>query len=857
MQLKRYQERVIEETGIFLEALYAHQATGNRHASLDAWDDAARKFHLPGRYQPRRNGLNKDLPTFCVRVPTGGGKTLLATQILGLIYKTILKSRNGAGLVLWVVPSDQIYRDTLKRLRDRRDFYRESLEFAVSRRIEVWEKHEIFRITPWQAQNSLNILILKLASTNRESREQLKFFRDSGGNIVRHFPPEDAPELHKELKARVVNLDMLAEDEGRGEFLVKTSLGNLVRLYEPAVILDEGHKATSRLARETVEGFNASVVVELSATPPKEANVLVHVAGRELLDEHMIKLPINIANSNQKSWQDCLTQARDKREELTHYAARHYTQSGRLIRPLVLVQVERTGKDQRDAGLVHSEDVKEHLMRRLGVPETAIAIKTSEKDDIEGVDLMGEGCPVEWIITKAALQEGWDCPFAYILVSLNNSGSRQSMTQLVGRVLRQPYIEKTQYSELNESYVYCLRRRASDITTEVKKALEQEGYEGDALSVVDRTEAGGKPAGKRQAHIREEFRRYYREFEGKVYLPEFAVRVGRTYERLDYHRHLLSKVDVQSFDYEAVNWDMAEALAKAQDSFYRITLDQDELERVGKQEIEVFETDEQVAAWLVASLPFDQFSQKQLKVVIDRVRSYLYEANPDLVGRLGLVKFLVREKVVGLIERGADQQTKAVFEKLFETKRLRFVLDYRETRIEIPPVRELPSERRLVHEDGEQIQQSLFDYVPDAFNDYEKAVALYLDKCPQVLWWYQNLVGHEYFSIQGYRRNKIYPDFILQGGSPKEGKKKPVPSVFILESKGKHLKGNDDTNYKRSVAKYFGQVGYKVPWQKLAEDFGDQTFRVQVIDEGEYADSDWRDQLRAALSENGISSRKD
>lgn len=857
MQLKRYQERVIRETRIFLDALASHQAAGNRHASLDAWDDAARQFHLPVRYQPRRNGLNKDLPTFCVRVPTGGGKTLLATQIIGLIYKTILKSRNGAGLVLWVVPSDQIYRDTLKRLRDRRDFYRESLEFAVSRRIEVWEKHEIFRITPCQARNSLNILILKLASTNRESREQLKFFRDSGGNIVRHFPPEEAPELHKDLKARVTNLDMLAEDEGRGEFLVKTSLGNLVRLYEPAVILDEGHKATSRLARETVEGFNASVVVELSATPPKEANVLVHVTGRELLDEHMIKLPINIANSNQKSWKDCLTQARDKREELARYAARHYGQSGRLIRPLVLVQVERTGKDQRDAGLVHSEDVKEHLMRRLGVPEAAIAIKTSEKDDIEGVDLMGEGCQVEWIITKAALQEGWDCPFAYILVSLNNSGSQQSMTQLVGRVLRQPFIEKTQFDELNESYVYCLRRRASDITGEVKKALEQEGYEGDALSVIDRSEVGGKPAEKRQSHIREEFRRYYRKFKGKVYLPKFAVKVGRSYEALDYYRHLLSKVDVCAFDYEAVNWDMRETLAKAQDSFYRMTLDQDELERVGEQEMQVFETDEQVAAWLVASLPFDEFSQKQLRGIIGRVRSHLYAANPDMVGRLGLVKFLVREKVVGLIERGADKQTKAAFEQLFESKRLCFVLDCIEARLEIPPVVEFPVGRRLVHDDGEQVQQSLFDLVPDAFNDYEKAVSLYLDKCPQVLWWYRNLVGHEYFSIQGYRRNKIYPDFIVQKASPNGRKKKPVASVLVLESKGKHLKGNDDTSYKRSVAEYFGRVGRKVPWQKLAEDFGDQTFRVQVIDEGEYSDSDWRDQLRAILSEEiGTTSKR-
>src|SRR5438552_3782721 len=261
MPLTRYQERAVREIGIFLDKLAAQQSSGNaKYASLEAWDQARKEFTIHGSYNTRKNGVGKDLPNFCVRVPTGGGKTLLATQVLGLVYKTILKERNGAGLVLWVVPSDQIYKDTLKKLRDRADFHRESLEFAVSRRIEVWEKDEISRITPGQMRSNLNILLLKLASTNRESREQLKFFRDSGGNIVQHFPPEDETERHKELKERIANLDMISEDEATGQYLVTTSLGNLAKLYEPPVILDEGHKATSRLARETIEGFNASVI---------------------------------------------------------------------------------------------------------------------------------------------------------------------------------------------------------------------------------------------------------------------------------------------------------------------------------------------------------------------------------------------------------------------------------------------------------------------------------------------------------------------------------------------------------------------------------------------------------------------
>ena len=843
MQLKRYQERVIREAKLFLEALATQQASGNRHASLDAWDEASQNFFIKADYRPRKNGLGKDLPTFCIKVPTGGGKTLLATQILGLVYQTVLKNRNGSGLVLWVVPSDQIYKDTLKALRDRRHFYRESLEFALSRRIEVWEKQEIFRLTPGQLRSNLNILLLKLASTNRETREQLKFFRDSGGNIVQHFPPENDPEKHKALKAQFLNLDVLGDDDGQDGCLVKTSLGNLVRICEPVVILDEGHKATSELARKTIEGFNASVVVELSATPHKEANVLVRVTGRELLDEQMIKLPINIANSNQPAWKNCLTQAREKREHLTKLAERHYRATEKLIRPIVLVQVERTGKDQRGSRFIHSEDVKQYLMQREGVHESAIAIKTSDKDDIEGIDLLAEGCPVEWIITKAALQEGWDCPFAYILVSLNNTGSQQSMTQLVGRVLRQPNVERTPFDELNESYVFCLKRKAADISREVKKALEQEGYEGDAASVVDRSTEDGKAGQKRVATIREEFRRYYREFEGKIYLPRFCVKHGHGYEVLDYFRHLLSQVDVTRFDYAGIDWNMTTALEAAKDSVYRLTLEQDDLERVAERESVTLDTDEQVKAWLVASLPFDHFSHKQLREVVHRATERLYQLTPELSGRLGLVKFGVREKVVGLIERGTDRQTQEAFETLFKNKRLGFYLECVEGRFEIPLKIDIRGTKRLIHDDHELVQRSLFDYVPDDLNDYEKSVALYLDKHPEVLWWYRNLVGAHCFSIQGYKRGRIYPDFVVQQGH----NKKPVASVVVVESKGKHLKGNEDTNYKRKVASYFEKVGQKVPWQKLAADFQDETFRFQVLDEGEYADRDWQDDLKRLL----------
>jgi type III restriction enzyme len=540
-----------------------------------------------------------------------------------------------------------------------------------------------------------------------------------------------------------------------------------------------------------------------------------------------------------KSWKECLSQAADKRKHLAALAQKNFTASGKLIRPIVLVQVERTGKDQREAGLVHSEDAKEYLMQNLGVPETAIAIKTSQRDDIEGRDLLDDGCPVEWIITKAALQEGWDCPFAYILVSLNNTQSQRTMTQLVGRVLRQPFITRTTFDELNESYIYCLKSKASEIAKEVKKALEKEGYEGHATSVIDRS-SGLRQSSKREASVRELFKNHYREFEGKIYLPRFCVQNGeRDYEKLDWFRHLLAEVDVRAFDFGGIDWDLTVDLAAAKDYFYRVELGSGP-EKISELESVCLQSDDSVRNWMIANLPFDYYGFRERSDIVSGVFERL---RSDLAGRFNLIKYALRERISGFVERETDRASEAAFRKLFNSKRLCFYLECVECVFEIPQKVEVRAMQPLTHDNGDFVQRSLFDFVPNDLNGYERSVALYLDRHPQVLWWYRNLVGSANFAVQGYRRNLIYPDFVVQEGIAD----KPEARVLVLESKGEHLKGNEDTNYKRSVAELFEEVGKSIPWQRLAEEFENDQFRFQILDEGDYGDKSWRDELERLL----------
>ena len=203
-------------------------------------------------------------------------------------------------------------------------------------------------------------------------------------------------------------------------------------MLRPVVVLDEAHKAYGAKKREANQEFvrsvnrlDPSLVIELSATPNRGiSNLLVDVTGRELKNEEMIKLPVQVTSFTNADWQYTLAQAYDELERLRDEAQSLETSEGRYIRPIAVVRVERTGKDQRDGERVHAEDVREYLVQNLGVAAQAVAVKSAELDELSGVDdLLSEFSPVRWIITKAALMEGWDCPFAYLLVMLDNTKS--------------------------------------------------------------------------------------------------------------------------------------------------------------------------------------------------------------------------------------------------------------------------------------------------------------------------------------------------------------------------------------------------------------------------------------------------
>ena len=840
MELKEYQKQVLQRLSSYLVALNQFKVKYDNAFEVDP--ELAEGYHFPekawnkiglSRYNQFKNGLGEPLPNIFFKVPTGGGKTLLACHSIDLVNKVYLKRQSG--LVLWIVPTSQIYNQTLEALRNRDHPYRQLLDISSGGKTLLLEKLDIF--TPQDVEENLCVMLLMLPSANRRTKETLKVFKDNGG-YTSFFPAEDDYKAQKNLMDRVPNLDAYG---GEGEMfgtLAKTSMGNTLRLLKPIIIIDEGHRAYSQGARNTIYNFNPSFVLELSATPPEGVNQLIQVTGKQLNDEEMIKLDINLTNKATSGWKDTISEAKVFRDDLETYSREYDENTSKYIRPIMLVQVERTGKDQRDGVMIHSEDVREFLVKQCAVPADHIAVKTSDKDEIENIDLLDDACAIRYIITKQALQEGWDCPFAYILVSLTNSQSETAMTQLIGRVLRQPYAVKTGVRKLDECYVYTCQYDTAKLVRGIKRNLEDEGL-GDIaghLSIQDGAENDFDALPYRTIHYQEQFKKYV----GKIYLPVFAIEDDGKWREVSYYTDVLAKIDWQEVDLSAFD-SLSLEERRDDDVIVQIGFRQGNAiigEETDRLQVKSVIDYDYIARQLIDVVPNPWVSFDLGKQAIDRLLS---RYDKEIVA-YNLV-FAIEELKKDLF-RQRDELCETVFHRLLEEKVIRFFLlkgnAPKDNPSLLPRSVTVRSKKALYnYNDGQPLQRSLFDYVPEEdMNELEKEVALYLDGQEQLLWWYRNMSKSQY-RIQGWKPHRIYPDFVVSRRA-----NDTYDKVYVLETKGEHLEMTEDTTYKRAVLDLCNQLAVESNIRQLEIDLNDPEFEFQMVDQ-----SRWKNQLNSIFSQ--------
>lgn len=450
---KIYQQQVLESVETYFKncrqypsALTAFTATTENLWGIGATYNALR-------------GFPPNMPYFCLRVPTGGGKTWLAAKSIALVNTHLLRTDHS--VILWLVPSTPIREQTLNALKNLQHPYHAALREAGP--ITVIDLDEAKTVTRATLDTTTTIIVATRQAFQVGDPESRKVY-DTNGALMHHFD-NLAPELWK---------DLLTTGDGKDK-VTPCSLVNVLRIRHPFVIVDEAHNSRSDLGFDMLSRFSPSGIMELTATPDLErtpSNVLHSVCAAELKAEEMIKLPIVL--EVEPRWQQCLADALARRDGLQALADIERRSGDSYLRPVILIQGEprRSGTETIDV-----ERVKRELKENQHIPEEEIIVATGEERGLEKIQekypqgILDPACPAKFIITQKALAEGWDCPFAYILVSMASISSSTAVEQLLGRILRQPGANHRKAKELNQSYAFVVSDRLLETALKLQDRL--------------------------------------------------------------------------------------------------------------------------------------------------------------------------------------------------------------------------------------------------------------------------------------------------------------------------------------------------------------------------------------------------
>lgn len=442
MELKQYQRTVLNDLARYLELLDQTKSSGAAFRLF--WQE--KSAPSLGRYQDITPGV----PNLCFKVPTGGGKTFLACNALSPIFEALPFTKTKA--VVWLVPSDEILAQTVRTLKDTAHPYRQKIDVDFGGRVEVYTKQELLNgqnFNPTAVTEQLSVMVLSYDSFRASKKEGRKAFQENGA-LAAFARWMDDPAV------------LLADTD-------ETALIQVIRWLNPVVIVDESHHARTELSLEMLNNFNPCFVLDLTATPRQQSNIISYVDAVQLKREHMVKLPVIVYNRD--STAEVIADTIDLRGKLEEMAALEQQRTGRYIRPIALLQAQPRSKEDSTT----FERLRDKLVE-AGIPAGQIAIRTAEVNELKGVDLTAPDCPIRYIVTVNALKEGWDCPFAYILASLANKTSQVDVEQILGRVLRLPYTVQHGQPALNMAYVLTASNDFDETVRRIIRGLNNAGF---------------------------------------------------------------------------------------------------------------------------------------------------------------------------------------------------------------------------------------------------------------------------------------------------------------------------------------------------------------------------------------------
>ncbi len=447
MQLKPYQTDTLNTLRRFFEQARIAGPKAAYEAITTEPEQAARIGRYAGAYAPLAE--QPGVPYVCLRLPTGGGKTLLAAHSIAIARDTWVEK--DYPLVLWLVPTDRIRQQTAEALKQPSHSYRQTLDEAFDGRVRVFDIADFTHIRPHDLRDHCCIVVGTI--------QTLRVTNTSGRKVYAHN--ENLEPHFSGVRDTAAGLEKSASGE------VKFSFANLLHLHRPLMIVDEAHNAVTGLTREMQARLNPTAIIEFTATPKPKSNILHSVSAQELKQAEMIKLPIMLTEHT--SWQNAVNGAIATRSSLANTAK----DDPDYIRPIVLFQAQPKNEE------VTVGVLKKHLLEVENVSESAIAVATGDMRELDGIDLFDPHCPIEYVITIEALKEGWDCSFAYVFCSVSRIKSAVDVEQILGRVLRMPYATRRTAAELNRAYAFLSEPETGMAARSLVDKLVAMGFEED------------------------------------------------------------------------------------------------------------------------------------------------------------------------------------------------------------------------------------------------------------------------------------------------------------------------------------------------------------------------------------------
>lgn len=840
IKLKNYQEKTLEVLGLYLE-----QARFNDAKS--AYEVVLRDHLDMDKFRPYQNlpvaGI-ENVPYICLRLPTGGGKTLLSAHTIRLAAESYIE--NDYPVALWFVPSDAIKTQTLETLKNPSNANRKALDDAFDGRFAVYDINDYEQIRPQDIKDRACIIVSTFQSFRVEDTDIRKVYAHNE-NLEPHFTkiPKD-----------IAGLETFKNGEHEGQ--VKFSLANLLNYWQPLVIVDEAHNAKSPLSMDVLQRINPSCIIEYTATPAENSNVIYSVSAAELKAEQMIKLPIMLAEH--KTWQQAVTESVLERENLEKIAKKDKD----YIRPIVLFQAESKGND------VTVEVLLSELTDNNNIGRNKIAIATGDQKELDSINLFDPTCPIEYVITVQALKEGWDCPFAYILCSVANTRSPTAVEQLLGRVLRMPYAKERTQEALNRAYAHVSSKTWVNAQNKLYERLISMGFEEEEakeftyqipmsgmntatptksfsvtlseapdLTALDLAEQASveieeqesgefvltvtgqvtdevvnkitktvkKKSDKEQfqtaAHIQKKQQEAALTPAQKgldFVLPQLALRFDDGLELAEPETCLYAHGwDLLSYPAElttaefSVNDDAKHYMADIQGKKVVIAI-ADSKQQLSLEGIQTSWTELELSRWLDKRVKQGDVKQPDMLEFLRRLIAYLLARSDLDMPKLVQGKFLLEKVIKDKIAQYRKQATKAGFQEcLFSTENAIAETDIAQYCFKFDPA-QYPAGR--LYEGKYKYNKHYYPRVA-YMNTEESDFAFALDKNPLVEFWVRNLERNPVHAFWlPTSSDKFYPDFIA---------KLTDGRLLVAEYKGAHLMSTDDTKEKANIGQLWAE----------------------------------------------------